>query len=293
MSLPSMMFYPGDYLRDTGHLSTEEHGAYLLLLWHAWTQGGVLPLDDDMLRRITRLAPKAWAKSRAVIVAFFTRQEDGYHQKRLDRELAKARAMVARNQDERDASAERMRKWRSRHNGSDHPPRDAPVTRNVRITGAQQNAQRDHNRTRDVTDVPQSQPVPTNQREVKSNIYINPLSSKDLVGSRARENEPDSVETLHRIERRDDEKLSDNPAIAAHIRRAAKACAMRTDDYGTVRSRSVQIDAVLHNQEQPEVVDGGEVIPPHAPLRPCEPIRSVEEQLALLHAAMAKDRRAA
>jgi uncharacterized protein YdaU (DUF1376 family) len=274
MSLPSMMFYPGDYLRDTGHLSTEEHGAYLLLLWHAWTQSGVLPADDEMLRRITRLAPKTWARSRGVVLAFFTRQADGYHQNRMDKEIAKARAMVAKKRD----AVDRTQRWRSDKSspkeGDTKPPNGHNVMHNSRITDAQQERHREHN----VIDVPQSQPVPTLQGEGKELINKNPLPIKDLVGSHARESDDlrasDNVEALHRIERRDDEKLSANPAVEAHIRRAAQACKMHTD-YGSVHSPQVQMAAAT---AQP-VVD---LDASGYRWGPADPVRSPAQQMAEL-----------
>src|SRR4051794_27031196 len=36
---PWMAFYPADYLGDTGHLSTTEHGAYALLIFNYWMRG--------------------------------------------------------------------------------------------------------------------------------------------------------------------------------------------------------------------------------------------------------------
>jgi uncharacterized protein YdaU (DUF1376 family) len=87
VSLPRMSFHIGDYKKDTGHLSTEQHGAYLLLIMHYWTTGG-LPDDDEQLARITGLTLREWRKHRSTIAALF---KDGpWRHKRIDRELAEA-----------------------------------------------------------------------------------------------------------------------------------------------------------------------------------------------------------
>src|SRR5271166_3050585 len=65
-----MPLYWGDYLKNTCHLSTVEHGAYLLLIAHYWERGS-LPTEDDRLRRITGLGTKQWRKCRPIIAAFF------------------------------------------------------------------------------------------------------------------------------------------------------------------------------------------------------------------------------
>lgn len=89
-----MPIYLSDYLRDTQHLSTIEHGAYLLLLFHAWGRDGLLPLDPDRLRRVAGMEPKNWKASWPTLREFFTQGPDGFRHKRIDAELAKARANV-------------------------------------------------------------------------------------------------------------------------------------------------------------------------------------------------------
>ena len=49
------------YLGDTQHLTTEQHGAYLLLLMTMWKRDGVLMVRD--LPQITRLSPARWKAS--------------------------------------------------------------------------------------------------------------------------------------------------------------------------------------------------------------------------------------
>jgi len=79
-----MPLYVGDYLGDTGHLSTTQHGAYLLLMMHYWRQGGI-PDDDKQLASITKLPLRIWMDTRETIQAFFY---DGWCHKRIDEELA-------------------------------------------------------------------------------------------------------------------------------------------------------------------------------------------------------------
>lgn len=89
-----MPFYIADYLRDTGHLTVSEHGCYMLLLMQGWPRNGLLPLDDERLRMLGRMNKREWKRSRETILAFFTRTENGYRQKRLDKEISIAGAIV-------------------------------------------------------------------------------------------------------------------------------------------------------------------------------------------------------
>jgi uncharacterized protein YdaU (DUF1376 family) len=83
MKRPWMPLYVGDYLGDTGHLTTAQHGAYLLLMMHYWRRGE-LPDDDRQLAKITKLPLRTWGDYRPVLQQFF---HSGWKHKRIDAEL--------------------------------------------------------------------------------------------------------------------------------------------------------------------------------------------------------------
>jgi uncharacterized protein YdaU (DUF1376 family) len=83
---PWMPLYIADYLADTAHLSTTEHGAYLLLIMAYWRNGG-LPCQDAQLARIARLSLKEWLSIRDTIASFFGAGWSSH--KRIDAEMTK------------------------------------------------------------------------------------------------------------------------------------------------------------------------------------------------------------
>jgi len=86
MNRPWMPLYPADYLADTGHLTTAEHGAYLLLIMHYWMNGSV-PTDDRQLGRIARMSEREWKKAKPNIQSFFV---EGWKHKRVEFELTES-----------------------------------------------------------------------------------------------------------------------------------------------------------------------------------------------------------
>ena len=87
---PFMQLYVADYLGDTQHLTTEQHGAYLLILMTMWRHDCRLLNDDSKLARIARVSPRRWHLIRDDVMAFFTIDGDFITQKRLEREHQKA-----------------------------------------------------------------------------------------------------------------------------------------------------------------------------------------------------------
>lgn len=85
-----MPIYIGDYMADTAHLSTEQHGAYLLLLFAYWKNRGPLPDSDQKLARITKLSMRKWKLNRGVMSEFFEIKNGLWHQKRADEEIERS-----------------------------------------------------------------------------------------------------------------------------------------------------------------------------------------------------------
>lgn len=85
-----MPLYVGDYLADTTDLTTEEHGAYFLLLLNLWKRGGRLACDPARLARIAGLALERWEATWLVLGRFFDLDDGHIAQRRLSRELETA-----------------------------------------------------------------------------------------------------------------------------------------------------------------------------------------------------------
>jgi len=85
-----MQLYVADYLGDTRHLTTEQHGAYLLLLMTMWRADGRLPNDTKKLARIAGCTASRWAKISEEVLAFFEADGADLTNRRLMLELKKA-----------------------------------------------------------------------------------------------------------------------------------------------------------------------------------------------------------
>lgn len=79
------------YLGDTTHLTTEQHGAYLLLLMTMWKRDGSLSNSDAQLCAVTRLSPPKWKAMKPVLMEFFETDGESLTQKRLTAELDRAK----------------------------------------------------------------------------------------------------------------------------------------------------------------------------------------------------------
>lgn len=87
--------YIGDYMADTLHLSTVEHGAYFLILCAYYKNHGPLPDDDQILSKIARLTHSDWLSVRLAIRSLFEIEAGMLVQRRADSEIEKIKKLQA------------------------------------------------------------------------------------------------------------------------------------------------------------------------------------------------------
>lgn len=103
-ALPYMQLYVADYLADTAHLSTVEHGAYLLLIFNYWQRGESFKAKDEQslnkrLTSVTRTSNEEWQQIKNVLSEFFVVTETEWSHERIERDLdaVNAKSAKARN----------------------------------------------------------------------------------------------------------------------------------------------------------------------------------------------------
>lgn len=84
-ALPYMQLYVADYLADTMHLNTEEHGAYLLLIFNYWQTGK--PIPKARLPRIARVSNDRWPEIGSALSEFFEDDGEQWIHLRIERDI--------------------------------------------------------------------------------------------------------------------------------------------------------------------------------------------------------------
>lgn len=86
-TVPFMKFYISDYLIDTQHLTTLEHGAYLLLIMTYFQTGKSLPDNDRKLSQFCKLSVAKFLKVKTVLKEFFFISDGKWVHKRVEKEI--------------------------------------------------------------------------------------------------------------------------------------------------------------------------------------------------------------
>ncbi|MCT4701188.1 DUF1376 domain-containing protein [Enterobacteriaceae bacterium H20N1] len=102
-ALPYMQLYIADYLADTMHLSTEEHGAYLLLMFNYWQTGRAIP--KSRLGKIARLSNDRWISVESSLAEFFNDNGTEWVHERIERDLEGVRSSLEQKSAAGKASA--------------------------------------------------------------------------------------------------------------------------------------------------------------------------------------------
>ena len=89
-ALPYIQLYVADYLADTMHLTTEDHGAYLLLIFNYWQTGKAIP--KKRLPSVTRMSNERWADVEETLKEFFIETPTGeWFHPRIEADLEKVK----------------------------------------------------------------------------------------------------------------------------------------------------------------------------------------------------------
>ncbi|EMV4053373.1 DUF1376 domain-containing protein [Escherichia coli] len=106
-ALPYMQLYIADYLADTMHLSAEEHGAYLLLMFNYWQTGK--PIPKNRLSKIARLTNERWADVEPSLREFFCDNGEEWVHLRIEEDLASVREKLTKKSAAGKASVQARR----------------------------------------------------------------------------------------------------------------------------------------------------------------------------------------
>jgi uncharacterized protein YdaU (DUF1376 family) len=112
---PAFQFYPDDFVSDgkVEAMTTEEVGAYMLLLCKAWREkpAATVPNDDRVLARWARLTPDRWTECKVAVMAPWKllKGDLRYQQPRMKREYDKM--LDRRRQAHDSATAAANARW--------------------------------------------------------------------------------------------------------------------------------------------------------------------------------------
>lgn len=127
---PYFAFYPRDFAASgkVEAMTTEEVGAYMLLLCKAWLHDPpcAIPDDDRILARWTRLGDR-WSTAKAAVLSCFSKRADGFlYQERLEHEYRALRSLQRQRSEGGKRGA--AKRWVS-HGSPNGPPIGEPMAK--------------------------------------------------------------------------------------------------------------------------------------------------------------------
>lgn len=145
-ALPYMQFYVADYLADTMHLSTEEHGAYLLLIFNYWQTGK--PLPKNRLAGIARLSNDRWTDVERSLNEFFIDDGKAWVHQRIERDLLSVKGAQSQRSEAGKKSAQKRAEKKAKENQSQSNERSTGVEQD----GNDRSTNKDPDKDKDLKD---------------------------------------------------------------------------------------------------------------------------------------------
>lgn len=169
-ALPYIQLYTADYLADTMHLTTEEHGAYLLLIFNYWQTGKAIP--KRRLQKIARVPNDRWPSVEDSLSEFFTDDGENWVHDRIERDLESV--MEAQEQRARagKASAEARKRAKQtkpeRKTNDRSTPVEIPLQRNPDEKATNKDTDTDTEQSKDKTLGTSASDAPTQTDEAEA-----------------------------------------------------------------------------------------------------------------------------
>ncbi|RDL27774.1 DUF1376 domain-containing protein [Serratia fonticola] len=149
-ALPYMQFYVADYLADTMHLSTEEHGAYLLLIFNYWQTGK--PLPKNRLAGIARLSNDRWTDVERSLNEFFIDDGNTWIHQRIERDLLTVKGAQSQRSEAGKISAQKRAQKKAKENQSQSNDRSTGVERDGNDRSTNKDPDKDKDKDKDLKD---------------------------------------------------------------------------------------------------------------------------------------------
>lgn len=116
MTNSPLKFNCADYIGKTMHFSTEQHGAYVLILCSYWANQS--PVKESELCRITKLGTHGWERNRNDLADMFRIRDGHWHDKDIDDQIKHEKNKSLRRKIARNKRIPKLRKKYGRITGS-------------------------------------------------------------------------------------------------------------------------------------------------------------------------------
>ena len=96
--MPMLQFFVSDHLADTHHLTLEEQGCYILLLFYTWlNRCRAYPDDDVTIPKLLHISVEKWKELKPEIKPFFDLSDGSFRQLRLEDTWKDAEQRIAKS----------------------------------------------------------------------------------------------------------------------------------------------------------------------------------------------------